>query len=383
MLVLIVSFILFFLHVYGHQCIERPPKVVTSDWERSTFGIDESVFEPDKILEATFCILDPEEFNESIIANVRNRIKQKPKGCSEYIEYWNNGNIKLKVPFKDGKAHGHIHLYYDNGTDAYKGFFSNGIRQGVHIFFYKSETDSKEKKNCILNFDIDGRLDGEQKKCYRNGRLGFIIEYDNGRANGKCGAWRDSKEEIFIVEYRNNILKKKSLPMLRKETSKIRYQDVVSNKLINAFIKEAVGKFGVICQSFGGEQASDIKTFYVQFEVNEKGTIERAQELLVLLTEMFKDSINLNSEIRPYLREYPFPSSRVQVSLSFYDAKGNIRNDGSVATCFVTRNDDIYFGSQGSDPRSNKCIKKVQYKKALDTVLKKAENKSRSDFNKD
>ncbi len=74
-------------------------------------------------------------FGESLLEKIA-EMERTRLYIGEFIEYWDNGQIKVKAAFKNGWADGHIHGWYENGYDAFKGYFSEGIKQGIHMAFF-------------------------------------------------------------------------------------------------------------------------------------------------------------------------------------------------------------------------------------------------------
>ena len=156
------------------------PNKITSEWEERVLGIKYGVTTLEKAAHEMVNGLISDIFDETFIQKISEAIKKKPTGEGEFLDYWENGTLKAKLPFKDGKAHGHLHGWYENGADAFKGHFSNGVKQGVHIIFYRSGGRENGNKARRLTYSVDGKLDGDQQKTYENGRLWLSVEYENG-----------------------------------------------------------------------------------------------------------------------------------------------------------------------------------------------------------
>lgn len=76
-----------------------------------------------------------------------------------------------------------------------------------------------------------------------------------------------------------------------------------------------------------------LKEVYMDFNVHDRATIEEARALDVLITDKLVRAINENENIRPYLQEYPFPSHRVGIDISFLNSSSNHpQSDGSVSS---------------------------------------------------
>ena len=88
---------------------------------------------------------------------------EKAQHSGEYTEYWSNGQIKVKAAFKNGLADGHIHGWYENGCDAFKAYFSEGIKQGSHMAFFPPKRCGGPTVNYgrIFSYNEQGKSHGE------------------------------------------------------------------------------------------------------------------------------------------------------------------------------------------------------------------------------
>ncbi len=133
-------------------------------------------------------------FGADFLNNVREKEKSQPTG--EYVEYWPNGQLKVKAAYKNGRPEGHIHGWYDDGTSAFKGFFKEGVKQGVHMAFFppevtKTKRDGEVMASCFV-YNEKGEADGEQQSDHPpHGRLHVLVEYRKGVLNGTCGLWNN------------------------------------------------------------------------------------------------------------------------------------------------------------------------------------------------
>ncbi len=146
-----------------------------------------------------------------------------------------------------------------------------------------------------------------------------------------------------------------------------------ADEIIHSFEKECVKEFkGFKLRSIGsgGGFAHDVEEIDVKFFAYEPATIEEARALEVTLTEKLLKKINEHEKIRPYLREYPFPSNRAEVSVSFHKRNGDYYTDGSVAYVSQIRNK---IGYCAADPKTEKFIDLLEepYEDALKLVQQK------------
>jgi hypothetical protein len=144
-------------------------------------------------------------------------------------------------------------------------------------------------------------------------------------------------------------------------------------EVIRSFSKQVKEEFGFESTGSGGSMPHDVQEISVDFVVYQNATVEQARELEVKLTEKFVKIINAHEKIRPFLREYPFPSSRACVSISF--EKPRKASPRSLKTQTVTyvfqANGRLYY--QAENPLNQyvyKDIKDEPYEEALKIVEK-------------
>ena|GEM_PF-5395393 len=115
----------------------------------------------------------------------------------------------------------------------------------------------------------------------------------------------------------------------------------IAHELIDSFSKQIEKEFDVVCIGSGGAMPEMIDEIEVAFAADRPGTIEEGRSIEILGTEKLTQMINSNEEIRPYLKNYPFPRSRALVSIS-YRHKSQRRHPSGIALVFQA-NDKIYY----------------------------------------
>ncbi len=119
-------------------------------------------------------------------------------------------------------------------------------------------------------------------------------------------------------------------PLVFSAKSSDDYLKYVS-EITKEFSKEMEKKHRIYCSGDGGRMPRDVEEVEVWFTVCRKTSVEEARILEVDLIENLLKKINSHEKIRPYLREYPFPSERVGIVLSFESERGADPLDESVA----------------------------------------------------
>jgi hypothetical protein len=144
-------------------------------------------------------VVESLEFGEEFVRKIAELQKTKPSG--EYVEYWEDGEMKFTGSWKNGLAEGHIHGWYKNGDDAFKAFFKDGKKIGVQIAFYHySLTGDHNKGGRLHVYNEEGKLHGEQETCYPNRRLEANIRFKNGVLEGTTTVYKRYKSGKVIEE---------------------------------------------------------------------------------------------------------------------------------------------------------------------------------------
>jgi hypothetical protein len=340
--------------LFGSSVVVDSPKRITREWESKVLGIQYGVTTLDNAVDEMVSGLIDEIFDKKFIGRIKSEIDKNRVGEGEYLEYWPNGNLKARLPYKEGKAHGHLHGWHKNGKDAFKGFFHEGLKQGIHITFFEAESRENLNKARLLTYSDKGKLDGDQNTYHPNGRLWICIPYKKGIAHGALEGWDGNRKPFLAAQYKKGVLQKRPPPppikRPREKRIEHKYVDEVSNELIKIARKE----FGVVAYGTGGAMPFDVETISVSFHCMKKGTVEEARELMVKLTERFAMIINKHEKLRPYFREYPFSKHRAKIDLAFIDSKGLHYSDGSVYYVFIGDDKKIcYFSANPQTPKKD------------------------------
>ncbi len=141
-------------------------------------------------------------------------------------------------------------------------------------------------------------------------------------------------------------------------------------EVTSAFLKEVYQEYGFRCGGSGGSMPYDVEKISVSLDANQSATVDQARELVVKLTERFVQIINAHEKIRPFLREYPFPSSRARVMISFSVSKKKINpsSDNEVELVFHAKKRIYYQAHNYDNPFLGKDIKDEPYEEALKIV---------------
>jgi len=127
-----------------------------------------------------------------------------------------------------------------------------------------------------------------------------------------------------------------------KESNPNEYLKYV-NEITNSFVREMEKEWkDLYCIGSGGRMPHNVEEIEVLFVVNRKVDVEEARKIEVYGIQKLLNKINSHKKIRPFLKEYPFNTSRVDVSLSFQTKNSEYYYEGSVATVFLAKNKIFY-----------------------------------------
>jgi len=111
---------------------------------------------------------------------------EKKKFTGEFVDFWENGQCKIKTIFKEGKVDGHVHGWFPDGNEAFKGFFYENTKAGVHIAFFPKGAPRRSYSGIarIFSYNYEGLFDGAQESSKYDGKLKSYITYKHGGLHG-------------------------------------------------------------------------------------------------------------------------------------------------------------------------------------------------------
>lgn len=159
--------------------------------------------------------------------------------------YYDNGNLKSELRYKDGMLNGECAWYYSNGSIRMKSHYDMNVLSGETIMWYENGNiqsryfaKNNEYDSVFESYNVNGKLvkkefykegvkhgpisqwyddgnvfvigqyedgmfDGLWKIYYENGSLGSEAEYDNG-AGTQIGYSPDGTK-MTLIHYKDNV----------------------------------------------------------------------------------------------------------------------------------------------------------------------------------
>ena len=140
------------------------------------------------------------------------------------------------------------------------------------------------------------------------------------------------------------------------------------NRITKKFIGEMEENCGLSCSALGGELSGNIKSISLTFLCFQKKTIEEAREIEIYCVEHFREMINSNEKIRPYLEKFPFPSERVEIMICFCrEGFKYFPTEESISLVMSCR-EQLYYMVIFNDHRPNQTVLEEPYSEAYEKV---------------
>lgn len=95
------------------------------------------------------------------------------------------------------------------------------------------------------------------------------------------------------------------------------YHPKYAYETMDILVQLAEEKYGLRCSGTGGSMPTDVCSLHLDFDTKQTTSIEEYRKLLIDVAEDFLQIINNNRDILPFLREYPFPISRLDLTINY------------------------------------------------------------------
>lgn len=114
------------------------------------------------------------------------------------------------------------------------------------------------------------------------------------------------------------------------------------DRLFDSFCEHIFRKKNCYTLSFGGKIGDNVEELSIKLLCKRRASLEEARILEVNVTEKFLSMINNDLALRPYLKEYPFPASRVRTCIVFTDKDNCHYTNGGIATVLQEKGKVVY-----------------------------------------
>lgn len=98
-----------------------------------------------------------------------------------------------------------------------------------------------------------------------------------------------------------------------------------TDRIVSSVLKDLEKKEKIYLFGYGGAFRDDVEEINLSFSTKKNVDIQKARRLIIYIAETLLKKINSNTQIRPYLHNYPFTNNNLKVSIHFND-----KNDKAV-----------------------------------------------------
>ena len=175
--------------------------------------------------------------------------------------FYENGQLKERENYKDGKLNGLWEEYYDNGQLLQRGNMKDNLQEGLWEFFrYNGQLvyTSKWKHRKILSFeyyDRENRLitDGLLENFFENGQLETRVNIKDGKPDGLQELFHENGDLLYKRYFKNGEIQiDESFHDNDQLEQRGTYKDGKEHGLIESYYEN--GQWGIrviIASSFG------------------------------------------------------------------------------------------------------------------------------------
>lgn len=101
-------------------------------------------------------------------------------------EFYQNGTIKTKSEYIDGRRKGYFKGWYESGNKWFDRYYDAGLKVGKHVGWFDNNGNLKFE----YYFNNQGGYDGSVKEWYENGKLAKHFNFKNGVEAGSQKMWK-------------------------------------------------------------------------------------------------------------------------------------------------------------------------------------------------
>lgn len=153
------------------------------------------------------------------------------------------------------------------------------------------------------------------------------------------------------------------IPIEKKST----YYPTYAHQVVGILKQEVEKEYNVHCCAVGGSMPYDIMEIDVWFQTMQPASVELARELIVNINKKFYRIINSDENIRPFLREYPFPIERLDILIQFDEFVKNTVSNNQIK-CVSHTNGNISYLQDDETGHKYVAFYKESYGEALKIV---------------
>ena len=113
--------------------------------------------------------------------------------------YYESGQKKAEVSFKDGRPHGPRSTWFPSGQLSSQGQYQDGLEDGTWVNFFPTGVKQSEWRT------VGGRWEGAFTQYHPNGKKRLEVEYVGGKRQGPLVVWDENGQVVGRTDFVDGI----------------------------------------------------------------------------------------------------------------------------------------------------------------------------------
>lgn len=140
----------------------------------------------------------------------------------------------------------------------------------------------------------------------------------------------------------------------------------LTNEIVGNYSQDLKRYTGLRVRGYGGSMASEVKKVIIRYLGDQELDVPEARRLFIYVMNGLLANFNASTEIRPYLRDYPFTWKNIDMNLAFED-ENDVVSNGKIAFVFIAQG-NILYERYDKDTRSYTTVYQEPYEEAIRIV---------------
>jgi hypothetical protein len=148
----------------------------------------------------------------------------------------------------------------------------------------------------------------------------------------------------------------------------------LSDKIVNAYIKDVKYRYGFHLDGSGGSMMNDITVIRLMFSSINTVKLDQARIIFVDSVENLLNRVNSDEKIRPYLHNFPFTIDNIQLDIGFLKPGGKFVDGEFIATISLIKG-KIFYGHYNMSKDRLENLYSEPYEEAIKIVREQNDQK--------
>lgn len=142
----------------------------------------------------------------------------------------------------------------------------------------------------------------------------------------------------------------------------------IADKITIKSIKNLTYTYDLKLIGHGGSMMNNVKLISLHFYYYQSTSIEKARNILLDITTKLISDFNSDEKIRPFLANYPFNETNLDIAITFLNKDNDYQSHPSISTV-STRNSKVYYYNYSPEKDRLVSILEEPYAEALQKAV--------------